>query len=453
MDYQRFTDCVDMPCCVLSVQKTAEGSCGEIRIVAANQSYREVMGPAYYDGMIYSELVPQDNKFEEYCFRAAILKQKMHAYVETRAFNSWTDQTLIPLASEDETTGYCQFAFEFTESADAGRMAAVSVNTAETVIEACIRLMGTTDITTSTEETLDVILKKSGAKAARIMLMNHEQKRAVLFCEKMKGSFPSRQDPDVITYNLIRTWEDMIGVSNAVIIRDEQDMEALEEKNPVWAASMRDNNVRSLVLVPLRKEKKVMGYLYVVNFDTSKVVEVKELVELMSFFIGSELYNHLLRQRLEDLTRKDVLTGVYNRRAMIQQISALSEERPRLSYGIVNIDLNGLKIVNDEKGHEAGDRLLIETAEMLGKLFYQDDIFRTGGDEFVILTKRITRDTFVRKIEKLKTTAEKNGISIAVGGFWSNGAEDLMQAFRVADEKMYEDKKKFYDKHPEYRRT
>lgn len=452
MDYQRFTDCVDMPCCVMSVQKTAEGSCGEIRIVAANQSYREVMGPAYYDGMIYSELVPQDNKFEEYCFRAAILKQKMHGYVETRAFNCWTDQTLIPLASEEESKGYCQFLFEFTPNADAGRMATVSVNTAETVIEACIRLMGTTDITTSTEETLDVILKESGARAARIMLMNHEQKRAVLFCEKMKGSFPSRQDPDVITYNLIRTWEDMIGVSNAVIIRDEQDMEALEEKNPVWAASMRDNSVRSLVLVPLRKEKKVMGYLYVVNFDTSKVVEVKELVELMSFFIGSELYNHLLRQRLEDLTRKDVLTGAYNRRALIQQISALSEERPRPSYGIVNIDLNGLKIVNDEKGHEAGDRLLIETAEMLGKLFYQDDIFRTGGDEFVIISRQIGRETFDRKIQKLRAVSEKNGVSLAIGGFWSNGAEDLMQAFRVADEKMYENKKNFYDSHPEIRK-
>ena len=244
----------------------------------------------------------------------------------------------------------------------------------------------------------------------------------------------------------------MIGVSNAVIIRDEQDMEALEEKNPVWAASMRDNNVRSLVLVPLRKEKKVMGYLYVVNFDTSKVVEVKELVELMSFFIGSELYNHLLRQRLEDLTRKDVLTGAYNRRALIQQISALSEERPRPSYGIVNIDLNGLKIVNDEKGHEAGDMLLIETAEMLGKLFYQDDIFRTGGDEFVIISRQIGRETFDRKIQKLRAVSEKNGVSMAIGGFWSNGAEDLMQAFRVADEKMYENKMNFYDSHPEIRK-
>ena len=100
---QQFVDCVAMPCCILSVKRTAEGGCGEIRIIAANRPYRLTMGPRYYDGMIYSELVPQDNKFEDHCYRAAILKQRMRAYVETRALRCWTDQTLIPLASRTKT--------------------------------------------------------------------------------------------------------------------------------------------------------------------------------------------------------------------------------------------------------------------------------------------------------------------------------------------------------------
>ena len=111
MDFQHFVDGVDMPCCVMSVQKTAEDTCGEIRIIAANRRYKKTMGPAYYDGMLYSELVPKDNKFEDYCYRAAILKQRMHAYVETRALGCWTDQTLIPLGSDREDVGYWQFVF------------------------------------------------------------------------------------------------------------------------------------------------------------------------------------------------------------------------------------------------------------------------------------------------------------------------------------------------------
>ena len=48
-----------------------------------------------------------------------------------------------------------------------------------------------------------------------------------------------------------------------------------------------------------------------------------------------------------------------------------------LPFGIINLDLNGLKLVNDREGHEAGDELLIQAGELLGKLFYREDLYRT----------------------------------------------------------------------------
>ncbi len=452
MDFQSFVDTVDMPCCVMSVQKTPEDTCGEIRIIAANRRYRKTMGPAYHDGMLYSELVPQDNKFEDYCYRAAILRQRMHAYVETKALGCWTDQTLIPLASDREDMGYCQFVFEFTQKAEAGRMASVSIDVAATVIEACIKLMRTDDIRENTRAALKVMAENAGAKAARIMLVDHENKKAVTFCNYTTGDIWIRRDPDVISYELIRSWESMIGLSNAVIIKSEQDMEALAERNPAWAKSMRDNFVKSLVLIPLRREKAVVGYLYVVNFDVSRSVEVKELVELMSFFLGSEISNHLLMQKLEELSQVDVLTGMKNRRAMKLRIREITEADPTPPYGVINIDLNGLKVVNDRDGHEAGDRLLIQAGELLEKVFYRDDIFRTGGDEFIVITNRISQETFERKKLRLKEAAEKNGLSFAMGSFWSDGKTAIKPAFRMADEMMYADKKAFYEKNPELRR-
>lgn len=71
MDYQAFVDTCATACAVLSVEKSGD-SYGEIRIVCANEPYKETMGPRYYDNMFYHELVPKDLKFEDYCFRAAL---------------------------------------------------------------------------------------------------------------------------------------------------------------------------------------------------------------------------------------------------------------------------------------------------------------------------------------------------------------------------------------------
>ena len=121
MDLQKFVDQVSVPCAVLSVERTEKGFCKEVRIVCANQTYKQVMGAGYYDNMLYQELVPRDSKFEDFCFRAAFLNQRMHAYVPTRALGGWTDQQMIPLERESENLGYCQFLFEFTKSAEPDR--------------------------------------------------------------------------------------------------------------------------------------------------------------------------------------------------------------------------------------------------------------------------------------------------------------------------------------------
>lgn len=452
MNYQDFVNTVGMPCCVLSVRKLPEGGWGEIRIVVANQAYRDTMGPAYYDNMIYSELVPQDNKFEDYCYRAAVLRQRMHAYVETRALGGWTDQTLIPLSSDSEEVGYCQYIFEFTKGADPDRMAVVPAETAEAVIKACIRLIGTDDLRTGVGDVLKVIMDYSDAAASRIVLIDHGEKRAVNFCERSKSMEWSHFEEDFLSYELVASWENIIGVSNELILKDERDFTSIRDRNPLWAQSMMENGVHSLVLIPLRRKNKIIGYLYVINYDLSKEVQLKDLTELMSFFLGSEIHNSLLLRSLKTASLIDSLTGCCNRRAMKERMKYLGDHLPGLRYGIINIDLNGLKKVNDIDGHEAGDSLLIQAAELLGKVFYHDDIFRTGGDEFIVIATDIDEEAFDRKLVKIKEISMKNGISIAVGSYWCDGSVHFRQAFRLADERMYFDKKSYYERNPDLRR-
>ena len=453
MDFQGFIDCVDMPSCVMSVEKLPDGKYGMIRIVCFNAAYREVMGPGVYADMPYYELVPHDKKFEDFCFRAAVLHQRMHAYVEVRGMQCWIDQTMIPLVSDREDMGYCQFIFEKTQYAEAERMASMSVGAAEKVIEACIKLVGSEDIRQSVGDALDVIIAACGAKAARILLVDDELKRVDKFCDRVAENHWHQLAEDAITYDLITTWEQSIGVSNDLIIKDAQDMREMRLLNPAWAKSLEENRVETLVLIPLRQGKRVIGYLYVINFDTPKVLMAKELVELMSFFLGSEIANHLLLQKLEEISEIDALTGISNRRAMISRMKQMAAQTKKTAFGVVNVDLNGLKTVNDGDGHEAGDKLLVQTGEILKKVFYEDDLYRTGGDEFIVISRDIDRKTFERKVRRLRSDVEKNAdVSFAIGEYWSDGSVEVPEALRLADEKMYMDKRAFYEKRPDMKR-
>ena len=97
--------------------------------------------------------------------------------------------------------------------------------------------------------------------------------------------------------------------------------------------------------------------------------------------------------------------------------------------------------------------MIVQAGEILKKVFYQEDLYRTGGDEFIVITQNINQETFERKVERLRSDAEKNSeVSFAIGQFWSDGSDELTAAFRWADERMYADKNAFYDRHPELRR-
>jgi len=455
VDYQALVDTFSVACAVLSVQIEPDDSYGEIRIVCSNQPYRETMGPAYYDNMLYHELVPQDSKFEDFCYRAAVLGKRMHAYVETKALNCWTDQQMIPLKSDEDNMGYCMFLFEFTQTADSSRMANVSIEASEAVIRATLTMLSADDFIAGLKEVQRDFLRISEGFSCRIMVIDHARKHAYTLCEEFSEDVDYSNAPGdgTIPYEIVDSWEAMIGVSNAVIVKNERDMSSLERRNPAWVATMRQYEVKSLVLIPLREHDEVIGYLYITNFNVDKIVQVKELSELLAYILGSRVSNYLLMKRLEDMSNLDGLTGLLNRHAMSRRIKEISEGEAHKPFGVINIDLNGLKPVNDNEGHDAGDRLLVEAGEILQKVFHREDLFRTGGDEFIVIATDITQDVFERKEERLRADAEKNSrVSFAIGSFWSDGYTDVRTAFVTADERMYADKRAYYDEHPEKKR-
>ena len=83
-------------------------------------------------------------------------------------------------------------------------------------------------------------------------------------------------------------------------------------------------------------------------------------------------------------------------------------------YDKIYIDLNGLKKVNDEQGHRAGDELIVRAAGTIAGIF-AEDAYRVGGDEFVVILLDVSREEFARKTEQLRRQMQENSVDASIG--------------------------------------
>ena len=201
----------------------------------------------------------------------------------------------------------------------------------------------------------------------------------------------------------------------------------------------------------MRDDRVKLSYVWAANFDTSKMMLIKETLELTTFLIAAVIANHQLVSRLELKSTIDGLTQVYNRNSMDERVNRIASGEDKLpsSIGIIYADLNGLKTVNDMKGHDAGDKLLFRAAALLKITFEDYEIYRAGGDEFVIICQDITEDDIRQHISQLKKMADNtSNVSFAIGYAYCTGEFDIDSVLQQADEAMYQDKQEYYKEHP-----
>ena len=84
--------------------------------------------------------------------------------------------------------------------------------------------------------------------------------------------------------------------------------------------------------------------------------------------------------------------------------------------GIVYLDVNGLKDINDLRGHAFGDKVLVECARRMRETFDGADFYRIGGDEFVIICREWSKEVFEEKVELLRKNFERDSICRAAAG-------------------------------------
>lgn len=203
---------------------------------------------------------------------------------------------------------------------------------------------------------------------------------------------------------------------------------------------LKAQQVWRLLAVPLMKGGAVVGFLGVDNprahYDDAT------LLASIQFFVTNSLDRKKQQAYLEKLSYRDMLTGLYNRNRYIERLEAYKQVQDQ-QIGAIYIDLNGLKKVNDEQGHRAGDELIVRAAGTIAGIF-AEDAYRVGGDEFVVILLDVSREEFARKTEQLRRQMQENSVDASIGGVWQASTENLEDLLRLADENMYREKKRYY---------
>ena len=157
----------------------------------------------------------------------------------------------------------------------------------------------------------------------------------------------------------------------------------------------------------------------------------------------------------------DAMTGVGNKTAYLQLVREINGhlEHESVLFSVIVCDVNGLKMVNDEYGHEEGDRLLIGTAAVLRSVYGVKNVFRIGGDEFIAVLPDVREEEVLISFNALDEEIARYNAALPpdakITVSFSRGAatfrqgldKEFREVFRRADKQLYVDKAEFYKSH------
>lgn len=179
-----------------------------------------------------------------------------------------------------------------------------------------------------------------------------------------------------------------------------------------------------------------------------RMLDVSEKYKGTIIIFTDLTYRKQIEDRLKFISFHDGLTGLYNRAFFNEELFRLDSGRFD-SVAIIECDVDGLKIVNDTLGHQAGDILITTTAEILRRTFRESDIVaRVGGDEFAIALPYSSTKSLEEACERIKYALEKHNkenplvpLSFSIGAALGDTKDiGIDRIYRDADNEMYRNK-------------
>lgn len=255
-----------------------------------------------------------------------------------------------------------------------------------------------------------------------------------------------KQNPYETTYNQ--------RVKNPKYLAKALKLGMLDDSTARRSGILSDGTQRYIGVVISNKDFAGNKYVIITGYSLKKVVAnffkkysiiIGNVFLALSFTIAFLIYIFNKSKKSEIISASDELTGFYTRKYI-----SVVNRRVRGSgvkyWGIIYVDLDRLKQVNDTYGHKAGDAYISSFSKVMREVFRQDDIvIRMGGDEFLIVTPLEDLKNIELIIRRLEDKKSKE-LSYSIG--WEAASKKelldrgLDEVIKKADEKMYEEKRK-----------
>lgn len=193
---------------------------------------------------------------------------------------------------------------------------------------------------------------------------------------------------------------------------------------------------------------------HLAQFDLyGMVVGIFFAICVSQLVMESRLTVHELKLRYEEMSKRDTLSNLYNKRAFFEDAQRYFDaHNPKSTCSLAIIDIDFFKRINDSFGHDSGDQILSLIGDILLELYRPTDLVaRFGGDEYLVLADRMTNEAIIqRRYEELSTRlAEKSSgiidttITFSMGVVIANGQSvDFAALFQQADDALYDAKEK-----------
>lgn len=213
--------------------------------------------------------------------------------------------------------------------------------------------------------------------------------------------------------------------------------------------SIQTNAINEAVVYLQHRE----GYRLKVNVKTLPILENGEVVGALEIFSTASEVN-LLNETLEFYKNKmmfDPLTQVNNRQILDHDLpEVIKKTESTIRFGVLFLDIDNFKSVNDTYGHGIGDNVIRSLAKSLTNSVRKNDVvIRYGGDEFVILLYDVNPETLRIKADKIRAMVESSSLreenieihfTISVGATMMGPQDSLLSSIQMSDDAMYESK-------------
>lgn len=254
------------------------------------------------------------------------------------------------------------------------------------------------------------------------------------------GITPEKDNLQNVPIEVVALWVDIFQNQHRKINIIE-DVDALmdDPTRRIEYDCLHPQGIKSLITVPIFVSGELHGFLGVDNPHAH--MDAPEMLAQITYIAANELQKRNLTDELTVKSYLDPLTGLRNRLAYDETLGhLLGKEIPT---GVGFLDLNGLKWINDNLGHDMGNKALRRVCETLLKYIQKEYVYRISGDEFVIIWPEVDYPAFNTAVGRLEAALAEEEDIASFGFVWGT-EEDVGVAVRKAEQAMQTQKNKFY---------